>query len=191
MKSFIAYNYSCLMAVIEGDVADKILRFSSLIPDSALYDDGSGENGREDEPHITVKYGIHTSSEEEISFAISEEGSVTAKLGRMSIFENEEFNVLKLEVESPDLHRLNDEVTNNVECTNTYPVYHPHVTIAYLCKEFDYRKLMCDIFDGEEVSFSRLQFSPVDGEKTWVSLGSRHSSAANNVAKNWLSMVAR
>jgi len=121
-------------------------------------------------------------------FAVSGEGPATAKLGRMSIFENEDFNVLKLEIDSSDLHRLNDEVTNNIECTTTYPVYHPHVTIAYLDKDFDYRKVMCDIFDGEEVSFSRLQFSPVEGEKTWVSLNSNHAIAAKNIAENWFSM---
>ena len=42
------------------EVAKRVMAFADLIPDEDLWDDGSGENGREDMPHCTVKYGLHT-----------------------------------------------------------------------------------------------------------------------------------
>ena len=54
MRSIEAYSYGCVMAVLPEPLAEKVRGFAALIPDEDLYDDGSGEHGREDQPHVTV-----------------------------------------------------------------------------------------------------------------------------------------
>lgn len=53
-------EFGCLMAVIDPIVGSNIIKYGKeMIPDSNLYfltgDDGYG---RDDEPHVTLKYGF-------------------------------------------------------------------------------------------------------------------------------------
>jgi 2'-5' RNA ligase len=52
----------------------------------------------------------------------------------MSLFENDEYDVLKFNVISNDLAKLNKLMKGNFEYTSNYPNYIPHLTIAYLKK---------------------------------------------------------
>ena len=162
-----AYSYSCLMADIPESLSYRLRAFSLLIPDSSIYEIEDVEHGRESEPHITIKYGIHTSDVGEVESIVSGFGSVRARLGSISSFHNEDCVVLKIDVESDDLRRLNKLVTSRLRCTDTFPVYKPHVTIAYLRHrlddEFYYRRYCVDVFNGIEVCFDRLRFSTSDG----------------------------
>jgi len=174
------------MAVLPKPLADKVRGFAALIPDEDLYDDGSGEHGREEEPHVTVKYGLHTDQPGRVRAVLENNPPCRLTLGRMDAFHNEKYVVLKLEVNSPDLHALNKQISENLECTDTFPVYHPHVTVAYLKhREGDanwYRKLFSDMFVGEEAEMDKLLFSTAEDKDYWIDLTGAASKAAARVA---------
>jgi len=174
------------MAVLPESVASKIRDFGKLIPDEDLWDDGSGENGREEQIHCTVKYGLHTEDPKDVEALLGDQPPATLRLLGMSAFHNEPNVVLKLDVASPDLHRLNGMISKELECTDSHPEYHPHVTVAYLKHRPDdpywYQRLFSRMFDGEEVEVDRLRFSTPAGKESWVGLTGSKTKAAARVA---------
>jgi hypothetical protein len=68
------HDYSTVMFVLPGEFAADVLALTDAIPDDELAD-----KGREDQPHITVKYGLHTNDPEEVAVVVQESGPV---LGR-------------------------------------------------------------------------------------------------------------
>jgi 2'-5' RNA ligase len=175
------------MATIPEPLATKILTYGSLISPEDLYDDGSGEQGLENNPHITIKYGLHTDKVEDVKSVIGSEPAIVAKLGKMSCFLNDNYIVLKLEVSSPDLFRLNSLICKNLEYTDTFPTYVPHCTIAYLRHRPEdpnwYKQLCSDIFDGFEFVCSDLIFSTPLDRKYPIKLG--NTSLENRVALSY------
>lgn len=173
-RSMEAYSYGCVMADLPDDIAKKVMAFAALIPDEDIYDDGSGEHGREDEPHVTVKYGLHTDDPKEVEAVLGNEPPVKIQLGGMSAFHNEKYVVLKLDVRSSDLHHLNSIVSNELECTDSFPDYHPHVTIAYLNHRKDdpywYQKLYSRMFEGLHFEVDELRFSTADDKEYEIDL---------------------
>lgn len=189
MKEIVAYSYGCVMAMLPKELADKVRGYAALIPDEDVYDDGSGEHGREDDPHVTVKYGLHTDDGDEVREVLRDNPPANVKLGRMSVFNNDDYVVLKIDVDSPDLHALNKQIVENLKCTDGFPVYHPHVTVAYLKHrkgdENWYRKLFSDMFEGEECELDKLLFSTADDKEYWVDLTGSASKAASRVASSF------
>ena len=175
MKSRIAHSYSCLMAVLPDDAVDKLRQFGLSIPDDCIYQDDSGDKGRETEFHTTIKYGIHTKDPEEVKEAIVPLlKPLGARLGKVTVFNGDEYVVLKVSVQSEDLTRMNQAVRQNLECTDTYPDYKPHVTIAYLKKDpknpLYFQDFCTDEFDGMEVVSGKLKFTTPDKKKYSMSL---------------------
>lgn len=169
----VAYSYGCVMAQIPEPLASKMRYLSAAIPDGMLYDDGSGEHGVEDNPHVTVKYGLHTADPEEVAEAIRGFGPVRAELRGMSAFENDNI-VVKWDIVSRDLHRLNELICKNLKCTDTYPVYVPHATMAYLNKDAGeegyHEQFYTNVLDGEVFEINKVRFTHPDGEECWISL---------------------
>ena len=116
---------------LTGEAKRLLLRLANSIPDSEL-----GEDGREDTPHITVKYGLHTNNPDDVRSVVSKFGPVSGTLTKLGAFYGEQsgkpYDVLFVEVESPDLHRLNSTIASQLDHTDTWPEYRPHATIAYL-----------------------------------------------------------
>lgn len=116
--------------------------------------------GLEEIPHITLKYGLHTNVVNNVKDVILDSGinSINIKLGKISLFENSEFNVLKINVQSEELAILNKLLSNKLEVTDSYPTYIPHLTIAYLRPECGYSFKNLDRFDGITYSTDRVSF---------------------------------
>ena len=174
--NFKAYDYSCLMAVLPDEIAAKIHAFSLALPDADIFEPDSEEHGRTrpDEVHVTVKWGIRTTDPDEMVEMLSGREMARVVLRGVTAFENEDYTVLKVDVESDDLARLNALVSSVTECDDPYPEYNPHVTIAYLRRRDDdpdyHRKFFCDIFSGTEVWIDRLRFSTPAGNRYWIGL---------------------
>jgi 2'-5' RNA ligase len=123
-------------------------------------------SGLEEDPHVTLLYGLHSDEIEDqtvLDISSSEEiDSIT--LHNVSAFENEEYDVLKFDVDSPVLHRLNSKLVE-LPHTNKFPKYHPHCTIAYL-KPGTAKKYIAS-FEGRayEVFPTKIIYSKPDGEK--------------------------
>ncbi len=123
------------MATVQKETAESLCQFGkTLIPKDILYspkDDNS--YGYETEPHVTVKFGytpdLTRQQIGEILQFVKSPFYVT--LTEISMFKNELFDVIKFTVVSPELMRLRtkaDQYPNE----DSYPEYHPHMTIAYV-----------------------------------------------------------
>jgi len=121
------HSKGCLLAPLRGEAAMAVLRAGVCIPDEDL-----AEDGREDDPHVTVRYGFTPAvTPAEVGALLANVGPVRLRLGGAGCFENDEHDVVFLKVESADLHRLN-QLTSQLPHTSKHPTYTPHATIAYV-----------------------------------------------------------
>lgn len=129
------YSFSCVMVKPEESFCQHVLNWShDNIPDFMLYTDT--EKGREDDIHVTVKYGIYGSNYELIYSYLKKVKPFYVSIKGISCFEKDDCDVLKLDVESNQLVNLHNLFKNNVPNKETYPIYHPHLTLAYIKKGY-------------------------------------------------------
>lgn len=122
------HKFSSTQIGLTGQMADIIRKMGRSIPDADLAPDG-----RESDPHVTVKYGLHFQTPStRLRQALKQFGPITLKLGKTSLFRNDDADVVKVDVDSPDLHRLNTLITKLLPTKDTHPTYKPHATIAYV-----------------------------------------------------------
>lgn len=157
----------CVMVPLPADPA--LVEYISSIPDDVLYTAEDGY-GREDTPHVTVLYGISDTDAEKTKDILKKlPKQLTATLGKITLFEtNPKFDVLKIDVTSPSLARLNDFLCKNVEYHNDYPKYHPHVTLAYLKKGRGKPYVGDTTFDGKTVKFDSFIYSDAKSQHTII-----------------------
>lgn len=169
----------CVMLEFDEEQAKPFQEFANSIPEEDLYyaEEGAGDSygpsyGRETDSHITVLYGLETRNPDDVIELLQGSGPVTVEFGEVSLFENEKYDVLKVSVVSPDLHKLNKLLRDQLEWENDYgDSYLPHVTIAYL-KTGEGKKYVEEgstardrRFSGKRVVSSSFTYS-VDGTKT-------------------------
>jgi len=90
---------------------------------------------------------------------IAGHGRIEATLGKMSVFENDKYDVLKVDVTGESLHDLNGKLSE-LPNEQTFPEYKPHLTIAYLKKGEGAKYAGDPRFEGQKLSFDTLTFSP-------------------------------
>lgn len=164
-----SYSYSCLMAKLTEPLAEQVKGFGLSIPEHRIFNDSRGEKGRADEPHITIKYGIHTVDPAAVMAMVDWYVPLKATLGKTTVFWNDDSIVLKVSVQSRDLTALNTKIRRELECTDTYPDYKPHVTLAYVKKDetnpYWFKKYQKNIFDGMEIELDELVFTTPGGNR--------------------------
>ena len=157
----------CLMAMIDEEYSKILNKFNhKLIPDEDLYIEGN-EFGREKECHVTIKYGFFPDLNElSLRYILKGQKTFMINLKSISIFENELFDVVKFDVESLTLTRLN-KLASEYPNDDKYPEYHPHMTIAYVKKgTFKLSK------DGIKLNIpiKQICYSPISGGKSYFEL---------------------
>lgn len=142
--------------------AKPILDFGATIPKDELFDsiDPEWSDGAlETEPHVTVLYGLTKHEAAPVAKVIKDHGPITITLGKLSVFENDQYDVLKVDVESPELRALNAKLSK-LPHESSFPDYKPHMTIAYL-KKGEGKKYVGDArFEGQTITFNTMTFSP-------------------------------
>ncbi len=119
------HKFGCIMGYIE-DAMPEI-----EVDESKLYNPFT--HGIETEPHVTMLYGILPDVDPEEVFEFLRCLKMPKiKLSEISLFENDEFDVVKYDVESEELFTMNKLCTMLFPFENKFPEYHPHVTIAYM-----------------------------------------------------------
>lgn len=185
-----SYDYGSTQIQLPPDLTKLVLDYSAGIPDLHLFL-GEGETtpiplltsstdldkdawngyGREDDIHVTVKYGLHTTKAGDVRKIIEKEKPIQITLGEISLFEQDGYEVVKIEVLSPGLHALNKKISKNLKCTDTFPTYKPHVTIAYVKPgEGEAMEGKCSL-TGKSFVADEVVFSPSKGEKKIIKLG--------------------
>jgi 2'-5' RNA ligase len=140
----------------------------STIGDDDLYTgkDNEGRYGREDEPHVTVLYGLHADiKDDDIEEKIKNMSAPEIKLQKVSPFENDDFDVVKFDVEGDGLFDMNKDFVK-LPHTSDYPDYHPHATIAYV-KKGKGKELSKDLSDDDAITLTpdKVVYSKADGTK--------------------------
>ncbi len=161
----------CLMVPIPTSISQKIKTWSKkFIPDDYLYlekDESAAaydNYGREDMSHVTVVYGFENSSEQEIRKFVRENYSdLDLTLGNVSKFSNEKYDVIKIDVESPQLKQLHDDLVKNFNVQETFDKYRPHVTIAYVKKGLGDELVGSEAFAGKKVNAGDFIYSEGEG----------------------------
>lgn len=165
------YDYASTQVNLSGDIAKRIMDWGKEnIPDEKVYDTDE-DKGRDDDPHITILYGIVDDAPQQVIDLFQGKPPVTATLGKVSFFENDDYDVVKISVESEDLAEFQKILWDGVEHESDYPEYKPHITIAYVKPGSGSLYSGITEFEGTEVTFDTVVFSPSDGEKTNIPLG--------------------
>lgn len=100
----------------------------------------------EEEAHVTVRYGLHTTDVEDVVSTVRGFGDIKLRIGNLSLFSNEKQDVLKFDVHSNDLIRMN-RLLGELPNTQTQENYQPHLTVAYLKPGTGARYL--DLYTGD------------------------------------------
>lgn len=123
------------------------------------YDDSFG---LEDEPHITVLYGIH---EDKIDPSVvvdmmeQKMEPVTVTIDEIDIFENDDFDVVKYNVPvTEQLKEYRDMFMNAFENTQTFDGFHPHMTLAYV-KKGEGKKYKKKLREPFQITFTKGVYS--------------------------------
>lgn len=123
------------------------------------YDDSYG---LEDNPHVTVIDGIHEDEiDPEIIMDTIERNMkpVTVNITNISIFSNNEYDVVKYDVPVTDqLKKYRKLFEKNFPNTQTFPGYHPHITLAYV-NPGEGKKYVKELEEPFEVTFSKAVYS--------------------------------
>jgi 2'-5' RNA ligase len=144
----------------------ELIDYIAAIPADIVYEPADPEYGKTKTPHVTVLYGIEPMEGEKAKALLRKiPAVVTATLGGLSLFETPKFDVLKIDVTSPYLSRINKFLTNNVEYHNDYPSYHPHVTLCYLKKGMGKELAGDSRFAGTKLAFKTFLYSDATRNK--------------------------
>lgn len=157
-------KYASTQFDLPRDLAEKVSDMAAELRDSDLADDG-----REKRPHLTIKYGLHTADPDEVRKVVEGFGPVTVTLGKTSLFEGEDADVVKIDVESSKLRELN-RLLGELPHTDTHAGYNPHVTLGYVKTGRGQKYTGDDTLDGEEVTFTEVVFSDREKKETKISL---------------------
>jgi len=151
--------------------AHRFTEFAASIPDSDVYFDPDDPSyGREKTPHITVKYGLHTSDPDKVKKVVSGTGPISVEAGEIKIFKSEKYDVIVVKIKSTDLHKLNEKISKHLEVTDTHPTYKPHVTIAYVKPGCGDQYDGDTRFNGISATFNSISLSAKDGKIYQISL---------------------
>lgn len=124
----------------------------------------------ETEPHITVKYGLLTQDPKQVEELVTKYGPIWVSLGNLSLFESEEQDVLKMSVRSLGLENLN-RLVGLLPNEDSYKVYNPHMTIAYLNPGTGVKYIQDPSFlEWYDFVFTKLTFSDKERVHTELAL---------------------
>lgn len=120
------HSYGCIMGYIDSQLE------TPSIENSELYQPFT--HGIEEEKHITLLYGIEDEQVDldDILDFLKCLKLPTIELTGISLFENEDFDVIKFEVNSDLLHTMNKLACMSFPFKTDHPEYVPHVTIGYV-----------------------------------------------------------
>lgn len=172
-----AHEFATTQVQLGGEARSRLLALAASVADEDLADDG-----READPHVTVRYGLEVDGPAAVRPLLEHAGPVRLWLGGVSVFRGGDsgkpYDVLKVDVDSPDLRHLN-RLLATLPHTDTHPEYVPHATIAYvkagLGEGYAERMGRLDL----EATADRLVFSTRAGERTEFFPGGGSSRTAN------------
>jgi hypothetical protein len=125
------YEYGCVMLYFNFPMINKI--HDGVDPNDIYTEEGDRSYGLEDEPHCTLLFGLHDNEIDtnKVLDVMKQFNFGTVKAHNISLFENENYDVLKFDIKGDNLHKANAAL-KQFPYTSNFPNYHPHMTIGYL-----------------------------------------------------------
>jgi 2'-5' RNA ligase len=133
IKESSGYEYGCVMIEVPVSNWNEL---TNSIDSKDVYTGGDDSHGIQEYPHLTLLYGLEKGvTEDQVKSVIDNfKGEIKIEIDGINLFENEQFDVLKFNVVSDaGLQQLHDELSK-LPNTDKFPIYKPHITIAYLNK---------------------------------------------------------
>ena len=170
MKNSRIHEYGCLMALPPENVMSHFVKFgkTAVLPSTVYTDPNDDSYGYETEPHVTLKFGFAPDlTKQNIGTILSGIKPFFINLTGISLFNNENFDVVKFDVELNDTLREIRRRCDMFPNEDRFPSYHPHSTIAYVKK---------GTFEGVskdwnlKVPITRFKYSGINGKKLNINL---------------------
>ncbi|HEX9997005.1 MAG TPA: hypothetical protein VGB45_07680 [Abditibacterium sp.] len=192
------HKFSCVMAYLAEDATKMVRDFAG----ATINPEDLTEDGFETEPHITLRYGLHTSDPGEVAEKLSGRGGFRAAVSGVSYFASSEtgrpYDVVKLDVlghdgDLSDIHSKLDELPH----TDTFADYKPHITLAYVkagcgakyTGEFPFwngsDSLDHGLGENSWLRFTDVRFSSQSGDATTIDLSTGHQRVIERVLGQW------
>lgn len=153
-------KFGCLMAMLPSLDADAPAWAAHNVPASELAADGV-----ETEPHVTILYGFGLGFDSgRLAQVLARRLPPVLTLGAVSRFECDDYDVLKVDVDSVDLENLHKLLAGRfaADVTPSKWPYRPHLTLAYVqkgaCRHLDGDR----VFDGRSVAVTQALYSLPD-----------------------------
>jgi len=129
----------CLMLYFDFSNWSDFIRRTILEEDiyTSTNEEDSNDYGYEEEAHCTILMGFnhYDGIEENIKKYLPKlEDLDDIMRGDITIFEQDEYDVVKFDIHSDKLKTLNNTLRFRFEYTNKHTDYHAHMTIAYVKK---------------------------------------------------------
>lgn len=151
------------------DIQRKIKKEDLYVPENSENEFGYG---LEVETHVTIAPCLDNDTNlEELKKLLYPLNNYSVMLSNVSMFENDECDVLKCDVICPTLYSTNQKIASCFTLNTEFKVYKPHITIAYVkkgtCREFLRQIITKQVF-LEPVEFVWGYFDGDDYvKKTW------------------------
>jgi hypothetical protein len=156
-------KYASTQFNLPDELADQVRKMGQRIDLDDL-----AEDGLEDEPHVTILYGLTESSPQSVKRALSGFPAGRIELGMSSLFAangteasrgGPQFDVLKLDVGGDYIHRIHDRLADKCDYEVSWPLYVPHVTIGYLRPGRGRKYVGMTDVEGETFLADKMTFS--------------------------------
>lgn len=126
----------------------------------------------EDNPHITIRYGLEDIDPERVARIIKQHQSIDVQLGGLSLFQGEDQDVLKIDVKSKTLKSINSHLSI-LPNTQTYSKYVPHLTVAYLKPGTGNKYVGRSGLEKTRLTFKSMVYSDIDRNHTSIYLNQK------------------
>jgi 2'-5' RNA ligase len=168
VKESTGYKLGCVMVEVPVSNWNEI---TSIIDKNDLYE-VEGENyGIQDNPHLTLLYGLKPNITKEQVEQVLEKSvdgeKIEIEIENIGLFENDNFDVVKFNVKKTEqLQKLFDSLSE-LPNENTFPDYNPHMTICYTKKGMGQKYIRKYI---HKLSSNDICYSMANGEKIYFEI---------------------
>lgn len=152
---------------------------------AAMPEEHIGPNGKEETPHVTVRYGLKDDSDaaiakiKEVAAKIPPFGATVGKTGSFPETKEGDRPIIAHVEKSPELNALRSAVEGAGEFKeDTHGEYKPHVTLGYVKPEHVAKYEGGNHLEGGKVPVDHITVTKRDGTEERIRLGERRSNAA-------------
>ena len=127
------HQYGCVMLGLDCPNWKEIQ--SEINPDDIYHHPTDPSYGLEDNPHVTLKFGLHPEVEDsQVEEIINKFKGQNLSLDILGIdsFNNKDFDVVKFNVTPTEQLKSMNKELSKLPNSDQYPDYKPHITVGYV-----------------------------------------------------------